>query len=74
MKDDKLSNTRRCPTCLCEDFLEIRSEVEPGRPVNILMCEDCGAQYRTARATWLDLPILDGTARESMLIRLTPNE
>ena len=60
-----MSNNRRCSKCLCEDFLEIRSEVEPGRPVNILMCESCGTQYRTERATWLDLPTLEGAVRES---------
>lgn len=56
---------QRCSKCLCEDFLEIRSEIETGRPVNMLQCEDCGRQYRTERATWMGLPTLEEAAREA---------
>ena len=48
-----------CPACGCEDFLLVRSEVLPDRPVTLVWCEDCGAQYSTGVLPWLGLPVID---------------
>jgi hypothetical protein len=57
---NKASNEPKpCPACGCEDFLEVRSDVLPGRPVTLVQCEDCGAQYSTGVLPWLSLPVLD---------------
>lgn len=45
-----------CRVCGCEDFLHVRSEVLPGRPVTLVQCEDCGTQYSTGVLPWLRLP------------------
>src|SRR4029434_4343531 len=44
---DEPDESKSCPACSCEDFLEVRSDVLPGRPVTLVQCEDCGAQYST---------------------------
>jgi len=55
-----MTNAREtCPACGCEDFLEVRSEVLPDRPVTLVQCEDCGAQYSTGALPWLSLPMID---------------
>jgi hypothetical protein len=50
---------KTCPGCGCEDFLRVRSEVLADRPVTLVQCEDCGAQYSTGVLPWLPLPVID---------------
>lgn len=44
------------PACSCEDFLRIRSDVLPARPVTLVQCEDCGTQFSTGALPWLWVP------------------
>jgi len=54
-----------CPSCGCEDFLEVHSDELPGRPVTLVWCEDCGAQYSTGALPWLWLPSITSIASTS---------
>lgn len=55
---DEQIESKPCPACGCGDFLEVRSDVLPGRPVTLVQCEDCGAQYSTGVLAGLGLPLL----------------
>ena len=55
---DEHTESKPCPACGCEDFLDVRSDVLPERPVTLMQCEDCGAQYNTGVLPWLGLPRL----------------
>jgi uncharacterized Zn finger protein len=55
---DERIESKPCPACGCGDFLEVRSEALPERPVTLVQCEDCGAQYSTGVLPQLGLPLL----------------
>lgn len=53
------ATSKTCSTCGCGDFLWVRSEVLPDRPITLVQCEDCGTQYSTGVLSWLALPVID---------------